>query len=49
MDTFEPVQQVSPAMRSSLLQIASFQLAMLLATVPVRLIFLALDPRIHVN
>jgi hypothetical protein len=38
-------------MRSSLLQLVSFQLAVtvLLATVPVRLIFLALNPRTHVN
>jgi hypothetical protein len=37
-------------MRSSLLQLASFQLAvLLLAAVPVRLIFLALNACIHVN
>jgi hypothetical protein len=36
-------------MRSSLLRLASFQLAVLLATVPVRSIFLALNAGKHVT
>jgi hypothetical protein len=36
-------------MRFSLLQLSSLQLIVLLATSPVRLIFLALNPCIHVN